>query len=282
MAKKASILTVVIGTGLAVAGLIGLSTCASNRKTSPVSEAPLEKSPEKASEKEIGALAEVKSRPTTLDERAAPIIADAVAKWDQLQGVTATVKTKLEQAAGTTGTTVGEGTYECQTREGKLLIRFWITNTIRFHEESRSVLTGEIIDDLYDGEYLFKQLQQPKLKQVTKRAYAPGTILQIGGRELFRSLSEKYDLRLAGEETVNEQPAYVIEAIPLEGSWKTKHYFDKQTGIRVKMVELDDQGAETLSVELSEIKLNPEFSEDTFRYTLPEGFRMIDETGVNP
>jgi len=277
MAHKSSVYTALILGAFALAGFITLSTCATQRKGSagsgpkggPSSDAANQAAPS-TGEPEPAA---------TVDERLTPIIADLVNKFEQLEAVSAVLKTSLATAAQSEGATQGTGNYECKKQDGKRLIRVWLSNSMNLRAGGTVYASAEIIDDLYDGEYLYKQLQQHKLKQMTKRVYTPSSILQIGGRDVFRPLTEGYSLKLVGEETVNDAPAYFIEATAIGGSWKAKHYFDKATGIRVKMLEFNAAGETTVDMALSEINLNPEFSEDNFKPKILAGYKLIDETG---
>ena len=220
-----------------------------------------------------------------IDEKTANAIADLVARWDQLQSFSAAVATDFPQeAAGKPGFTKGKGTYECAKRGDKLLIRFGLVNNLWIETgEAQRIHTGERLVFVYDGEFLYYQLQQPKtLKTTTKSVYEPDRILQFGGRELFRSLSETSSLKLAGEQMVDDRAAYVIEAAPTTGDGSAVHYFDKQTGARLKMIERDKDGKDTLTLTLSDLKADPEFSEDYFTYKLPEGFELIDKTHDEP
>jgi outer membrane lipoprotein-sorting protein len=219
-----------------------------------------------------------------IDEKAANAIADLVARWDQLQSFSAAVATELPQeAARKPGVTKGKGTYECAKRGDKLLIRFGLVNNLWITTgDAKSIHTGEILLFVYDGEFLYSQLQQPQLKKTTKSVYEPDRVLQFGGRELFRSLSETNGLKLAGEQMVDDRAAYVIEATPTTGDGSAVHYFDKQTGARLKMIVRDKDGKDTLILTLSDLKADPELSEDYFTYKLPEGFELIDKTHDEP
>jgi len=224
------------------------------------------------------------ANPQVLDENTRTLIAELTAKWDELQAFSAAVATELPQAAGKPGTTRGIGTYEWSKRGEKRLIRFGLGNTLRIETgEAKAIRTGEILNFVYDGEFLYSQLQQPKtFKQTTKSRYEPDRVLQIGGKDLFRALSESNSLKLRAEEMVDGRAASVIETTPTTGKGSAVHYFDKQTGVRWKMIERDETGKATLTLTLSEFNTTPEFSEDHFTYKLPEGFELIDKTRGEP
>lgn len=227
---------------------------------------------------------ETTPQPPVLDDKIRTVIAELTARWDELQAFSASVSTELPQAAGNPGTTRGKGTYEWSKRGEKRLIRFALGNTLRIVTgEAKAIRTGEILTFVYDGEFLYSQLQQPKLfKQTTKTRYEPDRVLQIGGQELFRSLIESNSLKLLPEEMINGRASYVIEATPTTGKSSSIHYFDKQTGVRSRMIESDETGKATLTLTLSDFHTSPEFSEDYFTYKLPEGFELIDKTKDEP
>lgn len=219
-------------------------------------------------------------QPPILDEKTRTVIAELTARWDELQAFSASVATELPQAAGKPGTTRGRGTYEWTKRGEKRLFRFGLGNSLWIETgEAEAIQTAEILIFLYDGEFLYSQLQQPRIfKQTTKSRYEPDRVLQIGGKDLFRGLSETNSLKLQPEEMLNGRASYVIEATPTTGKSSSIHYFDKQTGVRSRMIERDETGKATLTLTLSDLNTSPEFSEDYFTYKLPEGFELIDKT----
>jgi hypothetical protein len=220
-----------------------------------------------------------------VDEKLTPIIADLVARFERHEGITAKVKTELAQAAGGPGSTTGDGIYDCKRQDGKLLINMWLPNAMNIFTGDKNLFSVEIIVDVYDGEFLYKRLQQHGLRRLVKRNYVHDGILQIGGQGLFGPMMQKNDLKLLPDATIDGKEMVVIEATPLSGGLKGKHYFDKQTGIRNKFAEADAAGVPKVTLELTEIKLNPEFAADAFSAKLPVGFEFVDETqpaGPNP
>ncbi len=225
-----------------------------------------------------------KPPPPVIDERAQAVINEMISKWDQVQALSSKVATELPQAAGLEGMTKGDGVYDLLKRDGKLLVHFQLLNTMWFRKnDAEHLRAGEMLKFVHDGEALYFQLQQPqKMKKTTKSGYSSDRVLQIGGPDLFQGLTDKYNVTLAPEETVDGVATYVLEATPTAGAWKARHYFDKQTGVRVRHVEFDADGKQTFLLALSELNLRPEFSEGHFTYRLPEGYELIDETGKQP
>jgi len=256
---------------IGIIGLLGLVVCTVCRKASP----PKTTGPDNVPST---------SNTPILDAKIKTVIAELTARWDELQTFSAAVATELPQAAGNPGKTLGKGTYELAKRGAKRLFRLGLANTLWIdHGDAKSTQTGEILVFVYDGEFLYSQLQQPQhFKKTTKSRYEPDRVLQIGGQDLFRGLTENNILKLGPEEIVDGRAAYVVEATPTTGKGSAVHYFDKQTGARLKMMVRDESGKSTLTLTLSDLNTSPVFSEDHFTYKLPEGFELIDETHNGP
>ncbi len=225
-----------------------------------------------------------RAQPPVIDEKTQSIIAELAKRWEEWPAFSADVATVLPTAAGKPGVTKGKGTYVWTKRGDKRLIRFFLSNWLKFDlGDTKTAITSEVLIFLYDGEFLYSQLQQPiEFKETTKSRYQPERILQIGGQDLFKTLAETNELKLVGEEMLDVRAAYVIEARPVTGNGSSVHYFDKQTGARLKMIERDESGKAVLTLSLSNLNTNPELSEDRFIYTLPEGFKLIDRTQDSP
>lgn len=218
-----------------------------------------------------------------LDEKTAAMIAELTEKFESFDSVSVKLNTDLEQAAGGKGTTLGRnGEYDTKKQDGKRLISFWITNTLYISAPEKEYVTMEIVDDLYDGEYLYKTLRQNKLNRITKKHYSPELILQLGGKNLLEPLVRDNELKFVGEEVLKERPSYVFEAKPVAGGWNSKQWFDKETGVRTKLIESDETGAQKVSIEVLEIKVNSEIKADRFSAKAYPGFEFIDETAPIP
>ncbi len=256
---------------MAILGLFGIVVCTDCRKSSPPKKDGSEGAPSK-------------SDAPVLDEKIKKVFVELTARWDQLQAFSAALNTELSQAAGKPGKTKGKGTYAWAKRGDKRLIRIDLANSLLIHHgDAEGTQTGEILVFVYDGEFLYSQLQQPiDFKQTTKSRYEPHRILQVGGQELFSGLAEANTLKMNAEEFVDGRAAYVVEATPISGKGSSVYYFDKQTGAQLKLIVHDGTGKVTLTLTLSELNTAPEFGEDYFTYKLPDGFELIDKSQEEP
>ena len=213
-------------------------------------------------------------------------IQELVDAWDQVQMASAKVDMVLEAAGGLEGGTKGDGRYDFLKVSGHTSIRFKLTNMLRIKspEEGENVeyWTAERLIFVTDGAVLYRFVEQSKHKTVTKVEYDPDDILQVGGRHLLDALQRDNRLSLLPDQTLQGKEVVVIEAESLADGSKSIHYFDKATGIRLKMAELDQSGQDYLTITLSELDLSPQFEPDHFTMTPSEGVEWVDETTGTP
>ena len=75
---------------------------------------------------------------------------------------------------------------------------------------------------------------------------------------------------------------YVFSVKPKNGDWTGKYWFDKQTGIQMKIIETDGSGEEQFMFVVLSIDLAPDFPDDKFTLPTNEEFDFTDETTSAP
>jgi|CXWL01.1.fsa_nt_gi outer membrane lipoprotein-sorting protein len=217
--------------------------------------------------------------PRPSDPAVAAVMDEMLTAWAKVPAVFAAVETSMPNAAGHKGKTLGNGKYWLQKKDGKVLIHFDLRNKLIIKQEDTATLTtGEILITTIDGEHLYSFVNQPGHKEAVKKKLDYNDVLQIAGPYLFRDLVSNNKLTLLPEEMRDNHATKVMKAVPNDGSWETIHYFDKATGIRLEMTELDAQGQTTLQIKLSEIDTNPTIGEDQFKYMAIEGVTLEDKS----
>jgi outer membrane lipoprotein-sorting protein len=160
-----------------------------------------------------------------------------------------------------------------------MLIRSSYTNAVALEKEGEEwIVTGQIALKVFDGEFLYTVDQRHEGKTATKAYLKRGQFQYIGGRRLFSQVLGLDSFRLLPDETIDDKSAYVFEGKAADGTVTTQHYFDKQTGILLKMVTEDSLAQTKYTFALSDIKVNVEFDEDHFTFTPPEGMTVQDLT----
>ena len=221
--------------------------------------------------------------PKPKDPAVAAAVDELLAAWEKVPSVYAAVETMIPEAAGNAGKTTGKGKYYLQKQDGKTRINFELRNALYIvQEEGKKLMTGEILQWVIDGEHLYTFTNQPGFQEASKKKLDYGEVLLIGGRLLFRDLIANNKLSLLPEEMLDGRAARVLLATPNDGAWKTTHYFDKATGIRLKMEETDATGKTTLRITLTDLDLDSSITDDKFLFTVPEGVKFVDETVQTP
>ncbi len=224
-----------------------------------------------------------------VDSQVQSRIDDLCTKWDAIQTITAVIHTRAPGAAGYEGSTKGEGNYAYQKTDGNPLLRLHLRNMFTIHKEttlpdgriSPRLYSGEVLVFLHDGNALWNQITQVENKKIYKRRYDSSEVLQLGGRALWDTLTAGTNVKMLPDEKVeevNNTDANVFSVVPLDGDWTSTHWFDKKTGLRLKTVEKDLSGEDTLTLWLAEINYAPEFAEDRFVFQISDGWEVIDET----
>ena len=217
--------------------------------------------------------------PRPSDPAVAAVMDEMLTAWDKIPALFAEVGTKMPEAAGHKGKTQGKGKYWLQKKDGKLLIQFDLRNMLIINQEDASSLaTAEILIWTIDGEHLYSYINQPSHKEAVKKKLNYDDVLQLAGPYLFRDLVTNNKLTLLPEEMRDNHATKVIKAVPNDGSRESINYFDKATGIRVEMSELDAQGQTALQIKVTEIDTNPTISDDRFKPVIPEGVKLVDKS----
>ena len=202
--------------------------------------------------------------------------------WAKTHSFSAKVETFVAQAIGRQGKTVGNGPYDL-LKEGKTgKIRFYAANELYIdipEKEGSELRTAEFLYWVTDGTFLYQSTHQaPKHLVVTKTWYDEKDVLQMAGPALMHTLRNDRTLKRLEDVELQERPCYAIEATPTDGGWSEHHYFEKETGIRIKFVEFDEQREKFFEVTLSEIQTNVEFEAKHFTLEIPEQAEFIDKT----
>jgi outer membrane lipoprotein-sorting protein len=219
--------------------------------------------------------------PRASDPAVAAVVDEMLAAWDKIPSLYAKLETTMPEAAGHVGQTKGKGEYWVQKKEGNTSIRFELVNVLQIEQKDKGVLaTNEVLITVIDGKNVYTFVNQPGHQHAHKKKLSYDEVLQIAGPHLFRDLITNHKLTLLPEEMRDNRATKVLKAQPNDGSWQSIHYFDKATGVRVVMTEMDAQGKTTLEIKVTEIDTNPTIDEEKFKPFVPEGVPLEDKTST--
>jgi hypothetical protein len=209
---------------------------------------------------------------------------DAIeAAWRSTSSFSADVKTLVWEAIGRAGRTEGNGKYDLAKRDGKCCIRFFMENLLVILADPEDKLgkqyrTAERLYWVTDGEVLYQLTLQHGLHRVTKSWHDESDIMHMGGEPLLSTLRDRRQVQRLQDDEIDGAPVYVLQSRPLDGDWTERHWFQKETGIRVKYVETDADGEQTFALKLTGLKTGVEFPPDHFTLDIPEEAEFVDMT----
>ncbi len=83
---------------------------------------------------------------------------------------------------------------------------------------------------------------------------------------------------MLSDETPQKRAVHVFEALAQGGQVRTRHYVDKETGIRLNLVLTRLSDDSVYSFTLTELEIDPEFPDDHFLFTPPADVELQDFT----
>lgn len=206
-------------------------------------------------------------------------ILDLVARWDNIRSVSATLQTTFKRTDGRYDRQETLGIRDCMKKDGRVLVRAaYKAGVVLEAEDNQLIATGQRVLRVFDGEFLYVDDERHEGRTVTKSRPVPGQLQAIGGRRLFAGLRGLSEIKLLPDKTIDDKSVYAFVGKAGGGTITMRHYFDKQTGILVKMTRDDELGHGRYTFALSDIKLNVDFEEGHFTYTPPEGIEVQDLT----
>lgn len=136
---------------------------------------------------------------------------------------------------------------------------------------------------IYDGEFFYTLANIMGEVQAAKDN--PKPLLGATAEVILDALKDDYKLALLDDETWGGAACYVIEATPKTPGdtphmVRTRYYFRKDTGTAVRTLGFDAKSNVAFSMDHHDVERNPVVDPERFKFTLPDGVRMVDY--VNP
>lgn len=204
-----------------------------------------------------------------------------VDQWDKLNSMSATLAISADfpmniVAALMTNTApspenkaVGKlaaiGAVDYVKKEGKVCSRLDLAASLNEVLKARGLF-------VYDG--TTANVEYEFFNKINHHTIEPKDMVPPGGKALFDALKENLNLAVQPPEKVNDKDAYVLDAVlkspdPKIPVSKLRLYFAKDSGVLLKGVVFDTQGAPFGTLSVNDIKLNPTIAADRFGYVPP-------------
>ncbi|HUW56179.1 MAG TPA: DUF2092 domain-containing protein [Planctomycetota bacterium] len=150
-----------------------------------------------------------------------------------------------------------------------------------------------------DGKYRWEEMRHPMMPApmvAKRRADAKNEIglrHNVDPLDQFEAMGEVYDFKVIGEETVGDVRCYVIEGTLKESfikqvpdprmlkafTGKVKLFIGQDDMFPRRMTGQNADGQQSMSMDITNLKLNGQVDESLFRYTPPADAQVTDETG---
>lgn len=214
-------------------------------------------------------------------ESAEKAISEQMAKIKSMQ-----FKMKSEQAfeMGTMKTEgKSEGTYEYTRKGDKTLFRSDMTTKTVTTNEGKEEKQDNKTQMVCDGDFVYIYNDGTGGKSAMKSKVTDQNTM-IADQKFFENMQKEWDLKLLSDESVDGKSCYVIEATAKSSAAaagqmnKMTMWFDKGSGVTLKMTAQNPAGKTVMSSTCSDVKMNADIPADRFTFKLPEGVQMMDMT----
>lgn len=180
-------------------------------------------------------------------------------------------ETSATNVHGREGKTNGAGVFSILRTPGPTYRRVHMNNLhILPQDDNKQIGIEERLLWVTDGETLTHYGAVKTQAETTRSPYRHADMLQFGGRELFDIIQEHHVLEFKSEDTLYNRPVVVFDAMPKHGKGRLRHWFDIETGVRLRYKEWDASGELYFEMQSMQLEMEPEFPEDWFHPVLPD------------
>lgn len=188
---------------------------------------------------------------------------------------------KIEQMGqGSTTETVGD--YKYLRKDDKVYVHADMTTKM----DAGMMKTSSKSKMVVDGEFMW--VHTDSMTEVNGQKMPQESVMKnkISDKLLDPASMDgmkNYNLKLLPEEKIDGKDAWVIEGTPKDATMKSQQgrmvsWFDKKTGLPIKMVGYTPAGKEMSTTTFSDVKIDEKLSPELFTFTPPAGVQVMDMT----
>lgn len=213
--------------------------------------------------------------------------AAVVPLWDNVHAFTANVAMEGTIPKGPIMvTSKGAGTVEVLRVDDKTRMRMEILNNLSSNLPLMGSGMQQKVLTVFNGEIVYNEIEMMGMKKYAKVVPKEADLDKpVGGKALFDSLRKRGEVTVMPDEQVNGQDVYVLKVKVTESNPSEPvkpdtimAYIAKDSGIPVRTVSYNAAGSPVMTVNYTDIKINPELDPKRFEYTPPPGVEVIDLT----
>lgn len=208
----------------------------------------------------------------TLDE-----VEKAVAeRAAEIKSLTADVHTVSKTPLATSDS---KGKIEYAQSEGKELIRY--AQKIDYRGVSQSMILK--VDMYINGDQAYS-VREVNGETIVIPQSANSLLTSPNGLRMLELAKAGEKMTVLPEAEIDGKPMFVVQVdAPPESSraYRQLHVFiDKKTGVTRRMRGFGPDGSEVLSVDYTDVALNPEIDQERFKFVMPEGAKVLNIGGA--
>ncbi|MBN2383681.1 outer membrane lipoprotein carrier protein LolA [bacterium] len=237
------------------------------------------------------------------------VVSAGITSLEELEKTTANHLKDVKQVSTDVVQTMDMGPQGKMVLQGTLY--FELPELMRMTMKTQMMGQEMLINAVHDGQFMWTETPMGDMKQVMKMDMnivknikglhnIPGINTDsMNFNHVFyplKNMKEYYKITWLGQEKINDLEVMAVEATLTEQGLENlkglgqagqvtinmgshyKLFFDPASGFMKKMSTLNKQGQEIMSMEFSNFNLKPELSPDFFKYTVPEGVKVMDLT----
>ena len=207
--------------------------------------------------------------------------------WTQTDSYSADMLIDLSKAPGPVAVSAkGNGHIEVLRQAGKIQSRMEGNMALSMEGTSMGDMTMIVVSDGIDS---FTEMHMMGQVIVMKVKTPVGDQEKYNLAKVIEQLKQTYDLKLVKSEPLESAKAYVVQFTPRAGqsaklpipgmpieAATIKGYFVQDDLTQCKILALDASGGEIGSIGLKNVNRSPGLSADRFKYTPPEGAKVMD------
>jgi len=224
------------------------------------------------------------------DEGVKDVEKQVLERWEKLDGFAAKVKTLTGTGLMIKPVTEdgewqysmvedGRGEYSCLKKNTKLLVRMDMGIKSPFRYDDSDELSRYSLTRIFDGQLVYSYAVSGEIRRASKQPPHPRTFMILGGQAVWDQLRSIFVLKKLDDEKLGERDAFVIRGLSTTGEQSADHWFDKKTGVLVKITMYEKRGRKpTRTILFEDLEENPKFADDHFVFTVPEGVTIEDQT----
>jgi outer membrane lipoprotein-sorting protein len=209
---------------------------------------------------------------------------DIAAKWKALKSVSANFTYKQDvKTPQFSARSNGSGSFRYLViADGAQKFRMNMKSTMLQKVGGQEMKSTNEVSMVDDGTTLLTYTKSDPGQEMAMKAKSNPEQIGGGGAVALKQMKNSFTSKLLPDADVDGKKCYVFEGVPKEMApgmaAKNHSYFDKASGMLVKLVGMDAEGNTVQEMHYQDIKLNESIGPEEFVLKIPDGVQIMDMT----